>query len=67
MSEHELLRFTPKRLSARQVSLMMALAQEWHGVHVDIVGDGQIGIIGPDQRHDILIQAKDGASNGQYL
>lgn len=66
MSEHELLRFTPRKLSARQVSHLLAITNEWHGVHVDVVGDGQVGIIGPDQRHDILIEAK-GADNGQYL
>lgn len=66
MSDHELLRFTAKKLSTRQISHLFALTNDWHGVHVDVVGDGQIGIIGPDQRHDVLIQAKD-STNGQYL
>jgi hypothetical protein len=66
MSDHELLRFTAKKLSAKQVAHIMALVGDWHGVHVDVVGDGQVGIVGPDQRHDILIQGGDKA-NGQYL
>jgi len=66
MSDHELLRFTPKKMTAKQVSHLLAIVQDWHAVHIDIVGDGQVGVIGPDQRHDILVQAK-GDSNGQYL
>jgi len=63
MTDHELFRFTPRELSAKQVATLLAVVQDWHGVHVDIVGDGQVGIVGPNQRHDIIRQAK-GDSNG---
>ena len=45
----------------------MAIIQDWNGVHWETVGDGQLGVIGPNQRHDILRQAHTKDGNGQYI
>jgi hypothetical protein len=56
MSEQELLRFTPKLLTPQQVSALCELFAGWHGVYLDEVGAGQLGVIGLDQRHGSIIR-----------
>jgi hypothetical protein len=61
--DQELLRFTPRLLTPQQMAQMVDLVATWHSVYVDVVGDGQLGVLGPEQRHGaILRQASNGAA-----
>jgi hypothetical protein len=56
MSDQELVRFTPKLLAPQQLAALVELVCSWHNVSVDIVGAGQLGVLGPDQTPAVVLR-----------
>lgn len=63
MSETELMRFTPKALSAHQIRELIDVVCGWHSVRIDMVGPDQLGVIGPEQqRFNVIREASNGTA-----